>query len=90
MIPISLTSMAWLTVPTLLAIGQVGCTVFARRSARPEVVKPLGNFPALGRNPRQRIPGAKLVEFEGVGHVPHLDIPEHFHAAVLEILADKR
>jgi len=32
---------------------------------------------------------ACLVEFEGVGHVPHLEVPEHFHAAVLEFLAAK-
>jgi pimeloyl-ACP methyl ester carboxylesterase len=79
-----------LTVPSLLPIGQLDRTVFGRRFAPPDVVKPLGNFPALGRDARQRIPGAKLVEFEGVGHVPHLDIPERFHASVLEFLADKR
>jgi pimeloyl-ACP methyl ester carboxylesterase len=79
-----------LTVPTLLAIGQLDRTVFGRRFAPPEVVKPLGNFPLLGKAAQQRIPGAKLVEFEGVGHVPHLEVPERFHAAVLEFLADKR
>ena len=79
-----------LTVPTLLVIGQLDRTVFGRRFASPEVVKPLGDFPMLGKAAQQRIPGAKLVEFEGVGHVPHLEVPERFHAAVLEFLADKR
>jgi len=79
-----------LTVPTLLAIGQLDRTVFGRRFAPPEAVKPLGNFPQLGKAAQQRIPGAKLVEFENVGHVPHLESPERFHAAVLEFLADKR
>jgi pimeloyl-ACP methyl ester carboxylesterase len=79
-----------LTVPTLLAIGQLDRTVFGRRFAPPDVVKPLGNFALLGKAAQQRIPGAKLVEFEGVGHVPHLEVPERFHAAVLEFLADKR
>jgi pimeloyl-ACP methyl ester carboxylesterase len=79
-----------LTVPTLLVIGQLDRTVFGRRFAPPEVVKPLGNFPELGRAAQRRIPGAKLVEFEGIGHVPHLEVPERFHAAVLEFLADKR
>lgn len=78
-----------LTVPTLLAIGQADRTVFGRRFAPPELVKPLGNFPQLGKAAQKRIPGAKLVEFEGVGHVPHLEVPERFHAAVLEFLADK-
>jgi pimeloyl-ACP methyl ester carboxylesterase len=78
-----------LSVPTLLVIGQADRTVFGRRFAPPEVVKPLGNFPLLGKAAQRLIPGAKLVEFEGVGHVPHLEIPERFHAAVLEFLADK-
>jgi pimeloyl-ACP methyl ester carboxylesterase len=79
-----------ITVPTLLAIGQLDRTVFGRRFAPPEVVKPLGNYPLLGKAAQQRIPGATLVAFEGVGHVPHLDVPERFHAAVIGFLADKR
>ena len=79
-----------LKVPVLLAIGQLDRTVFGRRFAPPEVVKPLGNFPALGRAAQQRIPGAKLVEFPDLGHVPHLEAPERFHTAVLDFLADKR
>ncbi len=79
-----------LQVPVLLAIGQLDRTVFGRRFAPPEAVKALGNFPQLGKDAQRRIPGAKLVEFENVGHVPHLEAPERFHAAVLDFLADKR
>lgn len=76
-----------LAVPTLLAIGQLDRTVFGRRFAPPEAVKALGNFVQLGKTAQKLIPGARLVEFEGVGHVPHLEVPELFHAAVLEFLA---
>lgn len=79
-----------LQVPVLLAIGQLDRTVFGRRFAPPEAVKALGNFPQLGKDAQRRIPGAKLVEFQDVGHVPHLEAPDRFHAAVLEFLADKR
>lgn len=79
-----------LTVPTLLVIGQMDRTVFGRRFAPPEVVKPLGNFPQLGRAAQKMIPGAKLVEFEGVGHVPHLEMPGRFHAVVLDFLYGKK
>lgn len=79
-----------LTVPTLLAIGQLDRTVFGRRFAPPEAVKALGYFPQLGKDAQKRIPGAKLVEFENVGHVPHLEAPERFHAAVLSFLKDKQ
>ncbi len=79
-----------LTVPTLLAIGQLDRTVFGRRFAPAEAVKDLGNFPKLGKDAQKRIPNAKLVEFENVGHVPHLEAPERFHAAVLDFLKDKQ
>ena len=79
-----------LTVPVLLAIGQLDRTVFGRRFAPPEAVKNLGYFPQLGKDAQKRIPGAKLVEFENVGHVPHLEAPDRFHAAILEFLAGKR
>jgi pimeloyl-ACP methyl ester carboxylesterase len=79
-----------LSVPVLLAIGQLDRTVFGRRFAPPEAVKNLGYFPQLGKDAQKRIPGARLVEFENVGHVPHLEAPDRFHAAVLAFLADKR
>ena len=79
-----------LTVPVLLAIGQLDRTVFGRRFAPPEAVKNLGYFPQLGKDAQKRIPEAKLVEFENVGHVPHLEAPDRFHAAILEFLAGKR
>jgi len=75
-----------LSMPTLLAIGQLDRTVFGRRFAPPEVVAPLGNFAQLGKTAQSRIPGAQLVAFEGVGHVPHLEVPERFHAALLQFL----
>lgn len=75
-----------LKVPTLLVIGQLDRTVFGRRFASAEVVRPLGNFPVLGKAAQQAIPGAKLVELEGVGHVPHLEVPDRFNAVVLEFL----
>jgi pimeloyl-ACP methyl ester carboxylesterase len=79
-----------LQVPTLLVIGQLDRTVFGRRFAPPEVVKPMGNFPQLGKLAKQAIPGAQLKEFEGVGHVPHLEMPERFHAVVLDFIYGKK
>ena len=79
-----------LKVPTLLVIGQNDRTVFGRRFAPPEVVRPMGNFPLLGRNAQQRIPGAVLKEFNGVGHAPHLESPERFHAVVMDFVYGKK
>ena len=77
-----------LKVPTLLIIGQADRTVFGRRFAPPEAVRSMGNFPALGKAAQQRIPDSKLLEFEGVGHVAHLEVPERFNSAVLAYLKD--
>ncbi|MDD0809285.1 alpha/beta hydrolase [Curvibacter sp. RS43] len=79
-----------LTQPTLLAIGQKDRTVFGRRFAPPEAVKPLGNFPLLGRAAQKAIPGSELVEFDNAGHIPHLEVPEAFHAAVLKFLDSQK
>lgn len=79
-----------LTVPTLLVIGQMDRTVFGRRFAPPEVVKPLGNFPQLGRTTQQRIPGSVLKEFNNVGHVPHLEQPERFHAVMMDFIYGRK
>ncbi len=79
-----------LKVPTLLVIGQNDRTVFGRRFAPPEVVRPMGNFPLLGRSAQQRIPGAVLKEFNGVGHAPHLELPDRFHAVVMDFVYGKK
>lgn len=79
-----------LKVPTLLVIGQLDRTVFGRRFAPPEVVKPLGNFPQLGRTTQQRIAGSVLKEFHNVGHVPHLEQPERFHAVVMDFIYGRK
>lgn len=79
-----------LTVPTLLVIGQNDRTVFGRRFAPPDVVRPMGNFPLLGRTAQMNIPDAVLKEFNGVGHIPHLEQPERFHAVVMDFIYGKK
>jgi pimeloyl-ACP methyl ester carboxylesterase len=75
-----------LRVPTLLVIGQSDHTAVGRTFVSKEVAATLGDFPALGKRAARTIPGAKLVEVEGVGHVPHMEAPERFLSAVLDHL----
>jgi len=75
-----------LRVPTLLIIGQADRTTLGRGALTPEVLATLGRYPELGRRSQAAIPGAKLVELEGVGHIPHLEAPVPFHAALLDFL----
>jgi pimeloyl-ACP methyl ester carboxylesterase len=75
-----------LRVATRLVIGQRDRTALGRPFARPEVQKAMGDYPRLGKEARQRIPGADLVELAGVGHVPQVEAFPAFEKALLEFL----
>jgi len=76
-----------LKMPVLLVIGQSARSVFFRRYASPEAIKPLGNWPMLGREALKDLPDGKLVEITDAGHVPHAEKPEEFDAALAAFLA---
>lgn len=67
-----------LRVPTLLIIGQRDRTAIDRDLAPPDVRPTLGDYPRLGREAQAAIPGAKLVEIEGIGHLPHIEAYDRF------------
>jgi pimeloyl-ACP methyl ester carboxylesterase len=69
-------------MPVLLIIGQSDRSVFFRRYASPEAIKPLGNWPVLGRQAVKDLPDGKLVEIAGAGHVSHVEKPEEFETAL--------
>ena len=45
------------------------------------------NFPALAKHIADTIPGARLVLIPGVGHVPHIQLPEVFDRELLKFLS---
>ena len=73
-------------MPTLLVIGQEDRTSPGRGRVPEAVRESIGQFPALGRAAAAAIPNATLVEFDGVGHNPHLAVPERFNDALLSFL----
>ncbi|WP_400191194.1 alpha/beta fold hydrolase [Hymenobacter sp. B81] len=74
-------------MPTLLIIGQQDRTVVGKGLVKdPKVLASLGQYPALGRRTAAAIKGSRLVALEKVGHIPHLEAPEQFHAALLVFL----
>jgi pimeloyl-ACP methyl ester carboxylesterase len=75
-----------LRLPTLLVIGQSDRTFVGRGSVSPEAAETLGRYPELGRRAAAAIPGAKLVEIAGCGHIPHLEAAPRFHEALLDFL----
>jgi len=76
-----------IAVPTTLMIGQADRTAPGANRAAPEIAERLGDYPALGRRAAAAIPGAKLVEFPGLGHAPQIEDPADFEAALLKALA---
>jgi pimeloyl-ACP methyl ester carboxylesterase len=76
-----------IAVPTLLMIGQKDNTAIGKDLAPPEVRPKLGNYPELGKAAAQAVPGARLVEFQNLGHAPQMSDPEGFNRALLEGIA---
>jgi pimeloyl-ACP methyl ester carboxylesterase len=74
-------------VPTLLVIGQRDRTALGRAWAPKDVAAKLGDYPALGRKAAAAIPGAKLLEIPGVGHLPQVEAFEVYSRALVEFLA---
>lgn len=75
-----------LRVPTLLVIGLADRTAVGKALVPKEVAATMGDYPALGKRAARAIPGAKLVEIQGVGHVPHFEARDRFEAALVEFL----
>jgi pimeloyl-ACP methyl ester carboxylesterase len=72
-----------LRVPTILFIGKSDKTIVGKGLLTPDQQALHGLYRILGRQTADRIPKAKLVEFEGCGHIPHLEVPTEFTVALL-------
>ena len=77
-----------IAVPTLLIIGQRDRTAIGRNSASPHVAATLGHYPELGRQASAAIPTSKLVEIDGIGHLPHIEAFPWFIAPIMEFLSE--
>ena len=75
-----------LTVPTGLIIGTRDKTALGKPFAKPEVAATMGDYTQLGKRARDAIPGAKLIEIEGVGHIPQVEAPDRYRDALLSLL----
>jgi pimeloyl-ACP methyl ester carboxylesterase len=73
-------------VPTVLIIGQRDKTVIGKEGTPPEIAEKLGDYATLGKEAAARIPGAKLIPLEGLGHSPMIQAPERFYKALDEAL----
>lgn len=74
------------TAPTLLIIGLDDRTVVGKNRVPKDVVDKYGHYPTLGKATRDRIKGSNLVELEGVGHMPHVQVTDRYNKLVLDFL----
>lgn len=70
-------------VPAVLFIGKEDKTIVGKGLLSPDQQALHGQYRFLGKQTAAKIPGAKIVEFEGCGHIPHIEIPTEFNVALL-------
>jgi len=71
-----------LKVPTVLFIGKEDKTIVGKGLLTPDQQAIHGQYRLLGKQTAAKIPGAKIVEFEACGHIPHIEIPTEFLVAL--------
>jgi pimeloyl-ACP methyl ester carboxylesterase len=70
-------------VPTVLFIGKEDKTVIGKALLSPDQQAIYGQYKLLGKQTAAKIPGAKIIEFDGCGHIPHIEVPTEFTVALL-------
>ncbi|WP_247231537.1 alpha/beta fold hydrolase [Telluribacter sp. SYSU D00476] len=63
----------FLKVPTVLIIGQRDKTALGKDLVSEAVAKTMGNYATLDQEVAQEIPNSRLLELEGIGHLPHIE-----------------
>lgn len=72
-----------LRVPTVLFIGKDDKTIVGKGLLSPDQQALYGQYRLLGKQTAAKIIGAKLIEFDGCGHIPHIEVPTEFNVALL-------
>jgi len=75
-----------LQMPTTLLIGTRDRTAIGRGLVDEKTADRMGDYTHLGKEAAQRILDATLIEFEGVGHLPHIEAPGRYLEALAEQL----
>ncbi|RZK81316.1 MAG: alpha/beta hydrolase [Pedobacter sp.] len=70
-------------VPTVLFIGKEDKTIVGKGLLSPDQQVLHGQYKFLGKQTAAKIPGAKIIEFEACGHIPHIEITTEFTVALL-------
>lgn len=77
-----------LEIPTLLIIGQRDRTALGTDMVSASMARTMGQYDRLDDAAARAIPYSKLVELEGVGHVPHYEAFNRFWKALKTFLPE--
>ncbi len=75
-------------VPTLLIIGTRDRTALGKNLVSEEVRATMGLYDQLGKQTAEKIPDAKLIELENLGHLPHIEAFDRFITPLLSYLKE--
>jgi len=70
-------------VPTVLFIGKEDRTIVGKGLLSPDQQALYGQYRLLGKQTAAKIYGSKLIEFDAVGHIPHIENPTEFLIALM-------
>ncbi|RVU01340.1 alpha/beta hydrolase [Mucilaginibacter limnophilus] len=73
-----------LKVPAVLFIGMDDNTIVGKALLSPQEQAKHGQYKLLAPAAAKKIPNGKLIPFEGVKHIPHIEAPDKFLKALLE------
>lgn len=62
-----------LKTPTVLILGQLDRTALGKEQVAKDIASQMGNYPKLGKEISGKIPNCKLIELQGLGHIPHVE-----------------
>lgn len=71
-----------LQVPTTLMIGLRDRTAIGRDLVDQQTANRMGDYTMLGKTVAAKIPDATLIEFDDIGHMPHIEAPERYLRAL--------
>lgn len=71
---------------TLLIIGTRDRTALGKPLVNEDVRQTMGIYEELGKATHQKIPDSKLVELDGIGHLPHIESFERYIQPLLNFL----
>ncbi|MFB9052384.1 alpha/beta fold hydrolase [Formosa undariae] len=75
-----------ISAPTLLIIGTRDRTALGKPLVTDAVRKTMGLYNELGKQTKNTIPNAQLVELDNIGHLPHIESFERFITPLITFL----